>query len=321
MSDGGPAVKIVDQHELMHEFEADLEKRITGKYQRWPTGIEELDNLLAGGGFQPGQFVVLGGRTSHGKSALGLQLALDWGIMGARVVMTPYEMTPLQGANRWIVQHPENKTITYDQINRPEGLTPDFHDAMFQLGAKIADLPFHNIVGNPPAHTLVERVKGLCDLGKCDILIVDYVQLVQSQGIPPGHLREAMIQLMAHLKNLAVREKIVVVALSQLSRGAAGTEHRPQLNHLQESGALEQVADVALLLWRPAQDGEGLAGSRRVEIGRGDWGRGTKFVTEEYTELGLKKNRFGPTGTIYMSFDPAHQRFFPAHRDSNTTSE
>jgi replicative DNA helicase len=85
-----------------------------------------------------------------------------------------------------------------------------------------------------------------CKIGKCDLIIIDYIQLMTASDKKQN--REQQIsEISRTLKKLALSENIPIIALSQLNREAEGI--KPQINHLRESGSLEQDADVIILPW------------------------------------------------------------------------
>ena len=127
-----------------------------------------------------------------------------------------------------------------------------------------------------------------------DLLIVDYLQLMQGRGRFENRQQE-LASISRALKILAKELDVPILALSQLSRAPEGrTDHRPQLSDLRESGALEQDADVVLFIFREemyAQEAE-----RRAE-------------TEGVAELIIGKQRNGPIGTARLAFIKKHTRF------------
>ncbi|MFQ5792892.1 MAG: replicative DNA helicase, partial [Acidobacteriota bacterium] len=123
-----------------------------------------------------------------------------------------------------------------------------------------------------------------------DLLVVDYLQLMQGRGRFENRTQE-ISGISRALKGLAKELNIPVMALSQLSRAPESRgEHRPQLSDLRESGALEQDADVVVFIFReeeydPTPDNKGIA------------------------ELIVGKQRNGPTGTIKIAFIKEYTRF------------
>ena len=128
-----------------------------------------------------------------------------------------------------------------------------------------------------------------------DLLIIDYIQLMQGRGRFESRQAE-IASISRSLKGLAKELNVPIVALSQLSRASeTRADHRPQLSDLRESGALEQDADVVMFIYReeqyrdadgnPNQDAEGTA------------------------EIIIGKQRNGPVGTAKLAFIKEHTRF------------
>jgi len=123
-----------------------------------------------------------------------------------------------------------------------------------------------------------------------DLLVVDYIQLMQGRGRFENRQQE-LASISRAMKGLAKELQIPVVALSQLSRAPEGRrDRRPQLSDLRESGALEQDADVVLFIYRedqyePTEENEGVA------------------------EIIIGKQRNGPTGTVRLAFLKEFTRF------------
>ena len=123
-----------------------------------------------------------------------------------------------------------------------------------------------------------------------DLLIIDYLQLMQGRGRFENRNLE-LASISRSLKSLAKELEAPVVALSQLSRAPESrSEHRPQLSDLRESGALEQDADVVLFIYREDQY------DRKPE-------------NENTAEVIIGKQRNGPTGTVRLAFLDKITRF------------
>jgi len=127
-----------------------------------------------------------------------------------------------------------------------------------------------------------------------DLLILDYLQLMQGRGRFESRQQE-LASISRALKILAKELNVPILALSQLSRAPEGrTDHRPQLSDLRESGALEQDADVVLFIFREemyAQEAE-----HRPEV-------------EGLAEIIIGKQRNGPVGSVKLAFLKQHTRF------------
>jgi replicative DNA helicase len=128
-----------------------------------------------------------------------------------------------------------------------------------------------------------------------DLLIIDYIQLMQGRGRFENRQAE-LASISRSLKGLAKELHVPVVALSQLSRAPeTRADHRPQLSDLRESGALEQDADVVMFIYRDEQyrDADGQ----------------TNQQSEGVAEIIIGKQRNGPVGTVKLAFVKEHTRF------------
>jgi len=129
---------------------------------------------------------------------------------------------------------------------------------------------------------------------KIEVIVVDYLQLVRAGGDEENRVQE-IATITRNLKSLARELKVVVVGLSQLSRAAGDAGTEPKLSTLRESGALEQDADVVVMLWRDRE--ETPAGAPRLINGS------------------VAKNRNGPTGPFQLLFESEQARFFSKATD------
>jgi replicative DNA helicase len=124
--------------------------------------------------------------------------------------------------------------------------------------------------------------------GKIDLIVVDYLQLIQAEG---NSKNDIVSNVSAGLKNLAKEMRCPVIALSQLNRALVG---RPEMKNLRDSGAIEQDADVIIFLH-----------DEDYEKNRGD---------HSLTEIIFGKQRVGPTGTTYLQPELAFSRFADTKR-------
>jgi len=123
------------------------------------------------------------------------------------------------------------------------------------------------------------------------MIVVDYLQLMSGRGRFDNRTLE-LASISRGLKGLAKELSVPVIALSQLSRAPeARSDHRPLLSDLRESGALEQDADVVMMIYRPEMYPD------------------CKEEDKGIAELIIAKQRNGPTGTINLAFLREHTRF------------
>jgi len=148
----------------------------------------------------------------------------------------------------------------------------------------------------------LKRQKGL------DVLIIDYIQLMQGSGKNAGNRVQEVTEITTGLKALAKELGTPIIALSQLSRQVENREDkRPQLADLRESGSIEQDADVVLFVYREEyylQNGEPEEGTEAWMKWKEKYDR-----SRGRAEVIIAKQRHGPTGTAQLGFQGEFTRF------------
>jgi len=267
-----------------------------------PTGFRDLDRYLSG--LRPGQLVVIGGRPSVGKTSLLLQFATALAAAGS-VLFVSYEMSATELGERLLSMNLDYPLQDLRTGRVPEEMVGD----LIRQTEKLAGLPVE-IVDNPPGtidglRTLIRRstVRHLAKIPSG--IVLDYLQLIHGPTNRPFQNRVLELAEISRTCKLLARElNLVVVAASQLSRAVEIRDVKvPTLADLRDSGAIEQDADIVLLLhrkrWEP--DGSSIIG---VEIA---------------------KNRNGPVGRIELRFNGRTTRFVepagqvPAEHDPELT--
>jgi replicative DNA helicase len=265
-------------------------RRRAGEFAGVPTGIDGLDDITDG--LQPGNLVILAARPSIGKTALALAVA--WNAArraGIGSAVFSLEMSNLDLCERLVVMA---SGVDGHKIRTGSYLTASEEQAIAQAASEVRDcetLWFTDAAMIGPEQVLSQcrRLKRRRGLG---LVVVDYMQLMT----PPADVakrasrQEQVSALSRRLKLVAGELGVPVLVLSQLNRLAEGrADKRPMLSDLRESGAIEQDADVVLLLHRPefydATDRPGEA------------------------ELIVAKNRNGRTGTIRLAYRKACAAF------------
>lgn len=257
-------------------------KLITGV----PTGFEDLDNLTSG--FQRGDLIIVAARPSMGKTSLALNIAQHVGTKtGKTVGVFSLEMSREQLFLRML----SSEAMIDGHALRTGFLRSDdwgrLTEALGVLGqAKVF------IDDTPGIGVLEMRAKSrrLAAEHGLHLLVIDYIQLMQGRGRFDNRTQE-LGAISRALKGLAKELDVPVVVLSQLSRAPESrSDHRPQLSDLRESGALEQDADVVLLIFR--ED----AYNREAEHAG-------------VAEIIIAKQRNGPTDTVRLAFIRERTRF------------
>lgn len=260
-----------------------------------PSGFHELDKITSG--WQNTDMIVIAARPAMGKTAFVLSMARNMALQFDKsVAIFSLEMANVQLVNRLIVSETELPAEKIKKGNL-EGFEWE------QLDHKIQNLinaPIY--VDDSPGLSIFElrakcrRLKKLYDI---DIVIIDYLQLMNASGMRPGSRQEEVSMISRSLKGLAKELNIPIIALSQLNRGVEGRSgaegKRPQLSDLRESGAIEQDADMVCFIHRPeyykiTEDAEG---NSLLGIG----------------EIIIAKHRNGAVGDVRLRFKSELARF------------
>jgi HKD family nuclease len=250
-----------------------------------PTGFADLDNLT--GGLEPGQLIVVAGRPGIGKSVMALDIVRSAAMKhGLTTALFSLEMSHAEIMQR---------------ILSAEARVPHHHmrmgtmkeDDWTRLARRIQELAAAPLVLNDLAHLTVDELHAECQRLKVEsdlrLVVVDYLQLIRPSKKTDRQVEVAEIS--RGLKLMAKDLGLPVVVASQVNRGPEQrADKRPQLFDLRESGAVEQDADVVILIHREdAYDRES------IRAGEAD------FI--------VAKNRNGPTVTITVAFQGHYSRF------------
>lgn len=263
-----------------------LEKlRGSGVMPGLSTGYYDLDTMTCG--FQPGQLIVIAGRPSMGKTTFTLNVIRNAALHGHKgVVIFSLEMAREQIASNMLCAHARvdaQKLRTADLSPEEWKTIPIGVGELAEAKIYIDDTPILN------GMSLKAKARRLRAKGEIDMVVVDYLQLMESPGAESRQQEIATIS--RSMKALARELEIPVVAISQLSRAVDTREdHRPRMSDLRESGAIEQDADVIIFLFREeyydkTPDNEGTC------------------------EIIVAKQRNGPTGSVKLAFLSRYLRF------------
>ncbi|NDV66629.1 replicative DNA helicase [Bacteroides sp. 224] len=246
-----------------------------------PTGLSTLDKMTSG--FQRGDLVVLAARPSVGKTAMGLHIALSASRAGHKVVVYSIEMQGERLADRMITGQADIDPSKWrsGQLTKEE---------LKKARKAIATLKKLSILVDDSPSMSIDHIRAgarmLCKKKQCDMIILDYLQLLDTRSASSRMNREQVVaQTTRQAKLLAKELNIPVLLLCQLNREPENQPGKiPALEHLRESGAIEQDADVVLLLYRPL-----LAGFKQDKNGKSTEGVGYVIVA---------KHRNGETGRV-----------------------
>lgn len=276
--------------DLVHDALELFEKIHSGKgtVTGIPIGFRELDNLTQG--FQPSDLVIIASRPSMGKTALACNIALNLAAAGDDfpILFFSLEMSKEQLTQRMLCV--EGKI---DLLKLRAGHFSDENwGKMMQAAGKLAEAPI--FIDDTPALNIFElraRSRRLKTKENIQLVIVDYLQLMRGRHRVENRQQE-ISEISASLKALAKELNIPVMAISQLSRATEQREGKePQLSDLRESGAIEQDADLVLLLYRKEfyePDDEECRGKAEIKIAKqrnGPTGRTTLTFLKECTRF------------------------------------
>ena len=220
-----------------------------------PTGFSGIDNTLIG--LIGGELVVLAARPAMGKTAFVCSLALDFINRGLGVFFVSLEMGKLEIGERLLCAEAGQSS---DELKRGR-LTGDAievemkQDALMQSASRLMEKQFYiDDSGLQSVRQIAAEARRLKRTKGIGLLIIDYLQLIRSEGGKRDDTREREVANMTReLKGLAKELDIPVVLLAQLNRGVESRENKtPRLSDLRESGAIEQDADIVMFLHRPA---------------------------------------------------------------------
>lgn len=251
-----------------------------------PSGYTKLDEMLSG--FQPSDMVILAARPSVGKTAFSLNACAHAAVHeGKSVIFFSLEMAKEQLVQRLLCM--EGRV---DSSRLRSGFLAKAEFPKLQSAAAALNRANFFIDDTPNISVMELRSKARRHASQhpVDLMVIDYLQLM-SGGSGRSESRQVEIsEISRSVKGLARELSCPVIALSQLSREAERDDSGgPKLSHLRESGAIEQDADVVLMLSRPpAHEQEGRENIIRVNVA---------------------KQRNGPTGHVELLFEKNIQRF------------
>ncbi|MBI3602083.1 MAG: replicative DNA helicase [Candidatus Omnitrophica bacterium] len=244
-----------------------------------PTGFMDFDRMTSG--LQKSDLIVIAGRPSMGKSAFAAAMA-EYACVEKNV---PVAIFSLEMSKEQLVQRLLCSQARVDAHKVRTGfLSPAEWPLLTKAAGKLSNVPM--FIDDTPAISALElrakarRLKASQDIG---LIIVDYLQLMQA-SVKTESRQQEISEISRSLKALARELHVPLIAISQLSRAVESRQdHRPQLSDLRESGAIEQDADVVVLLMReeyynPTEENRGIA------------------------EVIIAKQRNGPTGSLKLKF-------------------
>lgn len=247
------------------------------KYMSWP--IHELNDRLYA---EAGDFILIGGYPSSGKSALALQCANHWA-RDTKVGFFSLETSPEKLFDRMMSSIAE---LSMDDIKRNQIPQSQWE----KVCSMTQEIISRNLELVPAAGMTPADIRSVTMMRGYKIIIIDYVQLLQASG---ANRTEQVTNISLALHRMAQDMQVTIVALSQLKR--KGDDSTPESSDLRESGQLEQDADIIMMLKLEKKDDPD--GNRLM------------YIT---------KNKEGTCPMIPLAFDGKHQTFRKAQRTGDT---
>nr|MBP7223018.1 replicative DNA helicase [Sedimentibacter sp.] len=244
------------------------------------TGYTDLDRMTSG--LQKSDLILLASRPSMGKTALALNITMNVVKSGASVALFSLEMSEEQYVQRIISQ----ESMVDSTKLRTGNLDDDDWTRLISTMSLISSYKVY--IDDTPSVTLFELMskcrrlkieKGL------DLIVVDYLQLMSDGTGRTDNRQQEISNISRGLKALARELDCPVMALSQLSRAPElRGDHRPVMSDLRESGAIEQDADVVMMLYRD------------------EYYNKEESEKKGITDVIITKQRNGPVGTVELAW-------------------
>ena len=280
----GDAVSIADVLQSTFERIDKLRER-EGRLTGLGTDYYDFDDMT--GGLQPGELLIIAARPSMGKTTFALNLTERVANLGAGIAFFSLEMS-----NQQVIQ---NMLCCRSQIDgaamRKGRITDQQYKRLQEEAAKLYETPIY--VDDTPGISITQlraKCRRLKQKHGISMVVVDYLQLMSGGGRFESRQQE-ISAISRGLKSIARELSVPVIALSQLNRDVENRDdHRPRMSDLRESGAIEQDADVIILLhrddyYKPTEQNAGLA------------------------QIIIAKQRNGPTGEVVLRFFREYMRF------------
>ncbi len=250
------------------------------------TGFTKLDSMTSG--LQESDLIIVAGRPSMGKSALAVSIAQKVGIEQKQgVAIFSLEMSKEQLVQRMLCSQAR---VDAHKV-RSGFLAPSDWPKLTAAAGKLSESKI--LIDDTPAISALElraKARRLKANNQVDLIVLDYLQLMRGSTKADSRQQE-ISEISRSLKALARELKVPIIALSQLSRAVESRQdHRPQLSDLRESGAIEQDADLVVLLMREEY-------YNQTEENRG------------LADVIIAKQRNGPVGTVKLAFIKEYMRF------------
>lgn len=288
LADARAVVRPIPMRDAMRdEFKA-VERRHAGEVFGHSTGYKSIDSIA--GSMAPGTLIVAAGRPGMGKSALAQNIVHRTCIRGElKSVIVSLEMSSQEQAQRMMAI---SGRIDLSRMRTGQCGGSDW--ARLSTACNELNTDRVHIIDRPGLSITQVRtlVRAHASRHGLDLVVVDYIQLMDGSEGRNANREQQVSSVVRGLKTLAGELKLPVIALSQLNRGVeARNDKRPMLSDLRETGTIEQDADQVWLIYRH------------------DYYRKSDDAPDGVAEIGIAKNRNGPTGMIRLKWWPETTTF------------
>lgn len=250
------------------------------------TGFTELNRMT--NGFQKSDLIIIAARPAMGKTAFALNIAQYAALHDDRtVVIFSLEMSASQLVQRMLCTE---ATVESQKIKEGTVGSDELKRLVEVMGPMSRAKLFIDDTGGATVPEIRSKCRRLRARHGLDMIVIDYLQLMQSGGGRKSDSRTQEVSDMTRQLKLLARElDVPVVLLAQLNRGPeTRQDHTPMIADLRESGSIEQDADMVILLYRPAVYDED---------------------ADNTSQAIIAKHRHGPTGTVMLAWQGEYTRF------------
>jgi replicative DNA helicase len=286
-------IENVNMHDYIDEWVKNLED--TTPPDVFETGFQELDNLVK---IKKGKYIVIASRPGCGKSAFASKLVRSFCEQDKRPLFVSLEMGKDEFLDRVVS---EITLVDHKKFDEKELLTSNDWAKILVAQKQMRNWKFEfNDDGSMKIEQLIGLAKYLKKHDRIDVLIVDYLQLLDSSQYK-GQKQNQVENISRGFKQIAMSLEIPVIVLSQLNRASIdGAKIRePQLNDLRSSGAIEQDADIVMMLHTTDVENK---------------------YDERFITLFIRKNRQGKQGRTDFRFIGENLKFIETKKNWDTST-
>jgi len=275
----------------LKEYDARTQLFKEGKVNGIPTPVNKLTH--ATNGWQNGDLIIVAGRPSMGKTAFVLACLNQAAKVNKKVAMFSLEMSGVRLTDRMLCGEADVMPERFRAGCLNSSELNDIEKAagrLYNLGVYIDDN------SGASMDYIKNRSRILHRKGECDLIIIDYLQLVETEKSKSKGREQEVAEMSRKAKLIAKELNVPVMLLAQLNRGLESrSDKRPMLSDLRESGSIEQDADVVILLYRAEYYGI-ISDDNGSTRGKG--------------ELNIAKQRNGRIGTIYFGYNESLTKIY-----------